>query len=197
MRKILEAIVVGLLFVLGTHIAEKYLPDNLQFIVESKLIWLIPAFLVAYNMPLRRKQSDSIAISIVTLLSTGLTYYLSEVIKNGRAFQFPSNTIIVIVISVVVGAAIGLIAYYAHSATNQIIRYGSVSILPAIYTGDGINEIIQTINNFQFTPEIGVKVLGGIAFYILIAGHNKFKKKSLLVFFVLATITTLVYLYMV
>ena len=60
-----------------------------------------------------------------------------------------------------------------------------------------IPNTIQTINNFQFTPEIGVKVLGGIAFYILIAGHNKFKKKSLLVFFVLATITTLVYLYMV
>lgn len=197
MRKILEAIIVGILFGLLTHIAEKYLPDNLQFLVETKIIWLVPAFIVSYNLPLRRKQTDSIIIAILTLFATGTTYYLSEVIKNNQAFTFTNQYITFIPLAIIVGAVVGIVAYLGHSATNQLVRYGSVSILPAIFTGDGINTIIQSLNNFQFTPEIGVKVIGGIIFYILLAGHNKFKAKSLSVFFVLAAIAALVYLYMV
>ena len=197
MRKILEAIVVGMLFGLLTHIAEKYLPDNLQFIVETKIIWLVPAFIVSYNLPLRRKQTDSIIISVLTLFATGTTYYLSEAIKNGQTFNFTDRYIMFIPLAIIVGAVVGIVAYLGHSATNQLVRYGSVSILPAIFTGDGINTIIQSLNNFEFTPEIGVKVIGGIVFYILLAGHNKFKAKSLSVFFVLAAIAALVYLYMI
>lgn len=197
MRKIIEAIIVGVLFGLLTHIAEKYLPDNLQFLVETKVIWLVPAFIVSYNLPLRRKQTDSIIISVLTLFATGTTYYLSETIKNGQAFNFTDRYVMFIPLAIIVGAVVGIVAYLGHSATNQLVRYGSVSILPAIFTGDGINTIIQSLNNFEFTPEIGVKVIGGIVFYILLAGHNKFKAKSLSVFFVLATIAALVYLYMI
>lgn len=197
MRKIIEAIIVGVLFGLLTHIAEKYLPDNLQFLVETKVIWLVPAFIVSYNLPLRRKQTDSIIISVLTLFATGTTYYLSETIKNGQAFNFTDRYVMFIPLAIIVGAVVGIVAYLGHSATNQLVRYGSVSILPAIFTGDGINTIIQSLNNFEFTPEIGVKVIGGIVFYILLAGHNKFKAKSLSVFFVLAAIAALVYLYMI
>lgn len=197
MRKILEAIIVGILFGLLTHIAAKYLPDNLQFLVETKIIWLVPAFLISFNMPLRRRQSDCIAVAIITLLSTGLTYHLSEVIKNHGTFYFTDEIAKLVVLSVVVGAAIGIAAYLGRSATNQFIRYGSFSLLPAIYTGDGINQIIQTINNFNFTPEIATKVIGGLLFYFLIAGKSRFKAKSLLSFIVLIIIAALVYLYMV
>ncbi len=196
MRKILEAIVVGILFGLLTHIAAKYLPDNLQFLVETKVIWLIPAFLIAFNMPLRRRESDSIIVAIITLFVTGTTYYLSEVVKNHGTFYFTEEYAKFIPLAVVIGAATGIAAYLGHSATNQFIRYGSVSLLPAIYTGDGINEIIKTFEHFEFTPEIGVKVIGGLLFYFLISGHNRFKAKSLLSFFILIVIAALIYLYM-
>lgn len=197
MRKILEAIVVGILFGLMTHIAEKYLPENLAFLTETKIIWLLPTFLISFNMPLRRQNSDSITVAIITLLVTGYTYYLSEVIKNGNAFYFPEELGTFTVIGFFAGAATGFVAYLGHSATNQFIRYGSASLLPAIFTGDGIENIINTFNNFEFTPEIGVKVLGGIVFYMLIAGKNKFKRDSLIAFTALAAISALVYLYMI
>ena len=197
MRKILEAIVVGILFGLMTHIAEKYLPENLAFLTETKIIWLLPAFLISFNMPLRRQNSDSITVAIITLLVTGYTYYLSEVIKNGNAFYFPEELGTFTVIGFFAGTATGFVAYLGHSATNQLIRYGSASLLPAIFTGDGIENIINTFNNFEFTPEIGVKVLGGIVFYMLIAGKNKFKRDSLIAFTALAAISALVYLYMI
>ncbi len=196
MKKILEAIVVGILFGLLTHIANKYLPDDLKFIFDTKLIWLVPAFLLAFNMPLRRKQSDSIIVSVVTLLVTGLTYYTTDVIKNSGTWYFTDNLAKFIPFAIIAGAAIGILAYLGHSATNQFIRYGSVSFLPALYTGDGINEVIKNLNNFQFTPEIGIKLIGGILFYIVITGRNKFKAKSITSFLVLAAIATLLYLYM-
>lgn len=197
MRKILEAIIVGICFGLLTHIAEKYLPENLAFLTETKIIWLLPAFLISFNMPLRRQNSDSITIAIITLLVTGYTYYLSGVIKSGKTFYFPEELGTFTVIGLFAGAATGFVAYLGHSATNQFIRYGSASLLPAIFTGDGIENIINTFNNFELTPEIATKVLGGIIFYMLIAGKNKFKRDSLLAFTILAGISALVYLYMV
>lgn len=197
MRKILEAIVVGILFGLLTHIAAKHLPDNLKFLVETKIIWLLPAFLVSFNMPLRRRQSDSIIIAIVTLLATGATYYLSAMVKNQEAFVFTDEMAKMSALGVVLGAATGIAAYLGHSATNQFIRYGSISVLPAIYTGDGINQILQTIEHFEFTPEIGTKIIGGLLFYLLISGPNRFKAKSLISFATLIAIAALIYLYMV
>lgn len=197
MRKIIEAVAVGILFGLLTFIASDYLPDNLKFLVETKLIWALPPFIMAFNLPLRRRQTDAISVAIITLLTTGMTYYLTEVIKINNAFYFPEHAAKFIFTAIVGGAAIGTLAYLGRSATNQFIRYGSMSLLPAVYTGDGINEIIKNINNFEFTPEIGVKVIGGILFYVIIAGHNKFKTKALTSFFVLAAIATLAYLYVI
>ena len=197
MRKILEAIVIGILFGLLTHIAEKYLPAEFSFLTETKIIWLLPAFLIAFNLPLRRQKSDTMVVATVTLLTTGITYYLSEVIKNHETFYFTEDLIKFLIIGLIAGIATGVVAYLGRSATNSFIRYGSASLLPAIFTGDGIENIIKTFEHFEFTPEIIIKVIGGIAFYILIAGQNKFKKKSLLAFSVLAIISTLVYLYMV
>ena len=197
MRKIIEAVAVGILIGLLTFIASDYLPDNLKFLVETKLIWALPPFIMAFNLPIRRRQTDAITVSIITLLTTGLTYYLTEVIKLHNAFYFPESAAKFIFTAIVGGAAIGTLAYLGRSATNQFIRYGSMSLLPAVYTGDGINEIIKSFNNFEFTPEIGVKVIGGILFYIAIAGHNKFKTKALTSFLVLAAIATLAYLYVI
>ncbi len=188
---------MGILFGLLTHIAAKYLPDNLKFLVETKIIWLLPAFLIAFNMPLRRRQSDSIIIAIVTLLATGATYYLSAMVKNQEAFVFTDEMAKMSALGVVLGAATGIAAYLGHSATNQFIRYGSISVLPAIYTGDGINQILQTIEHFEFTPEIGTKIIGGLLFYLLISGPNRFKAKSLISFATLIAIAALIYLYMV
>ena len=82
MRKILESIVVGILFGLLTHIAGKYLPEDWQFLVETKIIWLLPAFLMAFNLPIRRWAKDSVIVATITLLVTGATYYTSEVVKG-------------------------------------------------------------------------------------------------------------------
>jgi hypothetical protein len=197
MRKILEAIIVGILFGLLTRIAEQYLPSKLSFLTETKIIWLLPAFLLAFNMPLRRRQTDSIIVATITLLVTGYTYYFAETIKNGNSITISEEIIQFSIIGFFAGIATGFFAFLGHSATNQFIRYGSMSLLPAIFTGDGIENIINTFNNFEFTPEIGTKVIGGILFYMLIAGKNKFKRQSLIAFLTLAIISALIYLYMV
>ncbi len=197
MRKILEAIIVGILFGLLTRIAEQYLPSELSFLTETKIIWLLPAFLLAFNMPLRRRQTDSIIVATITLLVTGYTYYFAETIKNGNSITISEEIIQFSIIGFFAGIATGFFAFLGHSATNQFIRYGSMSLLPAIFTGDGIENIINTFNNFEFTPEIGTKVIGGILFYMLIAGKNKFKRQSLIAFLTLAIISALIYLYMV
>ena len=197
MRKILEAIIVGVLFGLLTRIAEQYLPSELGFLTETKIIWLLPAFLLAFNMPLRRRQTDSIIVATITLLMTGYTYYFAETIKNGNSITISEEVIQFSVIGFFAGIATGFFAFLGHSATNQFIRYGSMSLLPAIFTGDGIENIINTFNNFEFTPEIGIKLIGGILFYMLIAGKNKFKHQALIAFTTLAVISALIYLYMV
>ena len=197
MRKILEAIIVGVLFGLLTRIAEQYLPTELRFLTETKIIWLLPAFLLAFNMPLRRRQTDSIIIAVITLLVTGYTYYFAEIIKNNGTPYISEEIIHFSVIGFFAGIATGFFAFLGHSATNQFVRYGSMSLLPAIFTGDGIENIINTFSNFEFTPEIGIKILGGIIFYMLITGKNKFKRQALTAFTALAAISALVYLYMV
>jgi hypothetical protein len=193
MRKILEAVLVGALFGFLTHIAINYLPNNLQFLVETKIIWLLPAFLLAFNMPLRRHESDSIIVSIVTIISTGIAFYLIEPFFKTGNFSISEDFLKFIPLGLTAGAATGIFAYLGHSATNQIVRYGSVSLLPAIYTGDGINDIAKTFDNFEFTPEIGIKVIGGILFYLLISGKHRFKTKSIFTFIVLAAITAGIY----
>ena len=197
MRKILEAIIVGVLFGLLAHVADNFLPENFHFLFETGLIFILPAFLLAFNMPLRRRETDCIIIAVVELLATGLSYYLSKPFLTNQDIYITEELIHYIPISIAIGIITGIVAYLGHSATNQIVRYGSVSLLPAIYTGNGVNDIINTMENFQFTPEIGVKVIGGLLFYFLISGSNRFKLKSLGSFAALIAITALFYLNMV
>ena len=178
MRKILEAVVVGILFGLFTHILGNYLPEDWQFLIDTKAIWLIPAFLMAFNLPLRRKCTDAIIVATITLIVTGATYYSSEVVKGSGAWYFYGDFGIYIIPAIVAGIITGYIAYLGRSATHDIIRYASVAILPAFYTGDGVEGIISTINNFEWTPEIIAKLIGGFLFYLIISGKNKFKPKS-------------------
>ena len=191
MRKILESFVVGILFGLLTHIAAKYLPSDWQFLIETKLIWLIPAFLMAFNLPIRRWAKDSVVVATVTLAVTGLTFYLSEVIKNHETFYFTDDITKFLIAAAIVGPITGYVAYLAHSATRDFIRYASVSILPALYTGEGIDGIINTINNFEWTPEIATKLFGGFLFYLILSGNNKFKPKSAASYLVLTAAATL------
>ena len=191
MRKILEAMIVGILFGFLTHVIEEKLPSDWQFLVDTKAIWLIPAFLIAFNLPLRRRYSDAIIVSIITLLATGITYYTNDfAIMEGR-WRFASEFENFIIPAIIAGAITGYIAYLGHSATHDIIRYASVAVLPAIYTGGGVEGIISSINNFSLTPEIATELIGGLIFYILLAGKNKLKLKSTVSYIVLTIIATL------
>ena len=191
MRKILESIVVGILFGLLTHIAGKYLPEDWQFLVETKIIWLLPAFLMAFNLPIRRWAKDSVIVATITLLVTGATYYTSEVVKGNGDWYFIDNFGYFIIPAIIAGIITGYIAYLGRSATRDFIRYASVSLLPALYTGQGIEGAIETINNFSFTTEIITKILGGFIFYLVISGNNKFKPKSAVSYLVLTALITL------
>lgn len=193
MRKILESIFVGILSGLLSHIIGKYLPNEWQFLIETKIIWLVPAFLIAFNMPLRRRATDSVIVSTITLFVTGVVYYLSETIKNSGAWYFTDSFGMFIIPSIIAGVITGYVAYLGHSATKDFIRYASVSILPAIYTGDGLENIINTINNFKWTPEIATKLFGGFIFYLLISGKNKFKPKSLASYIILVLVAFGIY----
>ena len=196
MSKILEVTVIGILFGLLTHIANKYLPPDLRFLVETKLIWLIPAFLVAFNLPARCKKGDTIFFATATIFVTGFTYYTSETVKNHGYWNLSTDLYNLLRDGLIFGIATGFIAHLSRSATNQFIRYGSASLLPAIFTGDGINEIFQNLQHFSPTPEIITKSLGGIVLYFLVAGRHRFSPKSLLSFSILAIIAALIYLYM-
>jgi hypothetical protein len=197
MRKILEAIVLGIFCGLLTRIAEQYLPENLKFLTETKIIWLLPAFLIALSAPYRHKKFYSIITAVAAILATGYTYYFSESIKAGNFPTLTSDVINFTALGLFAGAATGFLAFLSRSATNQFIRYGSMSLLPAIFTGDGLESIISTLNNFEFTPEIATKIFGGFISYALVAGKNKFKRKSLAIFTTIAAFSTLAYLYMV
>jgi len=191
MRKILEAIFVGIVFGLLTHIVGKVLPTEWRFLIETKAIWLIPAFLIAFNLPLRRKCTDAVIVSTVTLLTTGAVYYTSEAIKNTGGWYFYGDYGYFIIPAIIAGVITGYVAYLGRSATNDLIRYASVAILPAIYTGGGIEGVINTINNFEWTPEIATKLFGGFIFYILLTGKNKFKPLSVLAYVALALVAAL------
>ena len=195
MRKILEAVVVGILTGTITHVGEQYLPESLQFLVATKIIWILPAFLLSFGLPERYKRKDCITIAIINLLTTGSVYYLSEVRFQNNFFYFPEQYSQFICIAIVAGIIIGFVAHLARTATNEFIKYTSMSLTPAIFTGGGIENIINTVNNFEFTPEILTEIIGGFILYILLAGHNKFKIKSLVSYIVLAGACTLIYLY--
>lgn len=196
MKKIIEAIIVGIFVGLITRVAEQYFPANLKFLTETKIIWLLPAFLLAFSISSRR-QTDAIIIAVITLIAINYTYYFAATIKSGNIPQISAEFLQITATSFLAGVATGLTAILGRNATNQFIRYGSASILPATFTGNGIKNILDNLNNFELTPEIGTKILGGFLLYSLIAGKNKFKRKSLLTFIALASISALIYLYMV
>ncbi len=191
MRKILEAILVGILCGLLTHIVGRFLPQDWQFLIETKAIWLIPAFLISFNLPLRRKCTDAVIISTITLVTTGVVYYTSEVVMNHGAWYFYGDFGYFIIPAIIAGVITGYVAYLGRSATNKFIRYASVAILPAIYTGGGIDGILDTINNFQWTPEIATKLFGGFIFYVLLTGKNRFKPTSIMIYIILAFVAAL------
>ena len=182
---------MGIIFGLATHLVGKVLPSEWYFLIETKAIWLIPAFLIAFNLPLRRKSTDAIAVSTITLVATGATYYTSEVVKNTGGWYFYGDFGYFIIPAIVAGIITGYVAYLGRSATNKFIRYASVAILPAIYTGGGIEDIVNTINHFEWTPEITTKLIGGFIFYTLLTGKNKFKPISILIYVALALIAAL------
>lgn len=196
MRKFFMAIAIGILVGVATHIAERFLPSNYQFIVATKIVWLLPAFLISFRLPYRYKLKESIIISIFFLLVCCFTYLLSEVVKNNGAFTFPEKFAHFLIIGLIAGAVTGAAAYYAKAGTKWI-KYTGSSLVPAIFTGDGLDKVITSLNHFQLTPEILVKIAGGVILYIAVSKHNKFKIRSILTFTILAVIATLVYLYVI
>lgn len=192
MRKILESIIVGVIFGLFTQVLEKFVTSTEWFfLVETKVIWLIPAFLIAFNLPIRRWKKDAIIVSTITLLVTAFTYYSGIAIVGSQVYTV-DEFLTALPALFVAGIVVGYVAYLARSATKDIIRYASVSLLPAYYTSGGIEGIINTINNFTWTPEIITELVGGLIFYLLISGNSRFKPKSGLSYLTLTTVATII-----
>ena len=190
LKRYVVTIIIGVLVGILTVIGQKYLPTNLNFLANSASTWLIPAFLIPYFLKTDKK--DSIILSIISLILCVLGYYIFEAILNNHSFEFGSTIILWLICAVVGGFVFGLGANYSNTKEN-IIKYVSMNLLPAVFISEGVDKLIH-ISEYQYiVVGIILQIIIGLILYFVINNKKAIKKKNLLSILCLVILGTLAF----
>lgn len=176
-KKYILAIVLGLVVGLLTLAGQKYLPMNLNFLANSGAVWLIPACLLSYFE--KGNRLHSIAITILCLLGCVYGYYIFEAILNHHAFTLTEGALLWSGVALFAGAVFGLGAFFANQE-NSKLKYFGMNLLPAVFTAEGLDNVIHIKDYAHMVPAVIMKVLIGVILYLVINRKNAIRPKNII-----------------
>lgn len=184
-KKYILAIMLGLAVGVLTLVGQKYLPMNLNFLANSGAVWLIPAFLLGYFEKENRLQS--IATSIVCLLGCVYGYYIFEAVLNHHAFTFAGGALLWSGVALIAGAVFGIGAFFANQE-NSKLKYFGMNLLPAVFTAEGLDNVIHIKDYSHMVPAVIMKIIIGVILYLVINKKDMLRLKNIISYIVITAL---------
>lgn len=184
-KSYIMAIVLGLVIGILTLVGQKYLPMNLNFLANSGAVWLIPAFLLSYFG--KGDRTQSIAVTIVCLLGCVYGYYAFESIMNHHAFTLTRGILLWSGVALVAGTVFGMGAFCANQE-NSRLKYFGMNLLPAVFTAEGLDNVIHIQDYAHMIPAVIMKISIGVILYLVINRKERLKPKNLTAYAVTTTL---------
>ncbi|MBP3459812.1 MAG: hypothetical protein J6K58_11450 [Lachnospiraceae bacterium] len=185
MKKYILAIILGLVVGVLTLVGQKYLPMNLNFLANSGAVWLIPAFLLSYFEKGNRLQA--IATSIVCLLGCVYGYYIFEAVLNHHAFTLARGTLLWSGVALIAGAVFGSGAFFANQE-NSKLKYFGMNLLPAVFTAEGLDNVIHIKDYSHMVPAVIMKIIIGVILYLVINRKDVIRRKNIISYVVITAL---------
>lgn len=176
-KKYVLAIILGMGVGILTLVGQKYLPVNLNFLANSGAVWLIPAFLLSYFE--NENRAHSIAVTILCLLGCVYGYYIFEAILNHHTFTLAEGALLWSGVALVAGAVFGLGAYFANQE-NSKLKYWGMNLLPAVFTAEGLDNVIHIQDYSHMVPAVIMKIIIGIILYLVINRKDVMRPKNMI-----------------
>lgn len=176
------AIILGLVVGVLTLIGQKYLPMNLNFLANSGAVWLIPAFLLSYFEKGNRLQA--VATTVVCLLGCVYGYYIFEAVLNHHALMLVGGILLWSAVALIAGAVFGLGAFFANQE-NSKIKYFGMNLLPAVFTAEGLDNVIHIKDYSHMIPAVIMKIIIGVILYLVVNRKDMIKLKNMISYVVI------------
>lgn len=176
-KKYILAIILGLVVGVLTLVGQKYLPMNLNFLANSGAVWLIPAFLLSYFEKENRLQA--IVTTIVCLLGCVYGYYIFEAILNHHSFTLAGGALLWSGVALIAGAVFGLGAFWANQE-NSKLKYFGMNLLPAVFTAEGLDNVIHIKDYSHMIPAVIMKIIIGVILYMVINRKDVARIKNMI-----------------
>ena len=183
-KKYILAIIIGAVVGVLTLVGQKYLPMNLNFLANSGAVWLIPAFLLSYFGKGNRRHT--IAITIVCLLGCVYGYYIFEAIVNHHAI-LDRGALLWSAVAFIAGTVFGFGAFFANQE-NSKLKYFGLNLLPAVFTAEGLDNIIHIEDYSHMVPAVIMKIIIGVVLYLAINRKNAIRPKNILSYVILTVL---------
>ena len=184
-KKYILALMLGLGVGVLTLTGQKYLPMNLNFLANSGAVWLIPAFLLSYFGKGNRLQA--VVTTIVCLLGCVYGYYIFEAVLNHHTFTFAGGALLWSVIAFIAGAVFGLGAYLANQESSKL-RYFGMNLLPAVFTAEGLDNVIHIEDYSHMVPAVIMKIIIGVILYLVANRKDAIRIKNLISYVVITAL---------
>ena len=184
-KKYILAIMLGLAVGVLTLTGQKYLPMNLNFLANSGAVWLIPAFLLSYFGKGNRLQA--VVNTIVCLLGCVYGYYIFEAVLNHHAFTFAGGVLLWSVVAFIAGAVFGFGAFLANQK-NSKLKYLGMNLLPAVFTAEGLDNVIHIEDYSHMVPAVIMKIIIGVILYLVVNRKDAIRIKNLVSYVVITAL---------
>ncbi|MDO4943546.1 MAG: DUF6518 family protein [Lachnospiraceae bacterium] len=184
-KKYILAIILGLVVGILTLVGQKYLPMNLNFLANSGAVWLIPAFLLSYFEKGNRIQA--MVTTIVCLLGCVYGYYIFEAVLNHHAFTLAGGTLLWSGVALIAGAVFGLGAFFANQE-NSKLKYFGMNLLPAVFTAEGLDNVIHINDYSHMIPAVIMKIIIGVILYLVINRKDVIRLKNMISYVVITAL---------
>ncbi|MDE6500852.1 MAG: hypothetical protein K2L10_02035 [Ruminococcus sp.] len=171
------SIITGLIVGVLTLFGQKYLSTNFNFLANSGAVWLIPAFLISYFK--KENKLHSVVITIICLFGCVYGYYISEAVLNHHSFTFDRDILLWTIVAVIAGTVFGFGAYMANQ-DNSKMKYFGMNLLPAVFTSEGLDNVIHIKDYSHMIPAVIMKIIIGFTLYLLINKKDIIKLKNII-----------------
>lgn len=167
----LSGIAAGALTLAG----QKYLPGSWNALANSGAVWLIPAYFVASHAKTRGR---GIAYCALTLVLCVFSYYATEACINAHSFQWGNKYLSIWLACALVGGLIFGIGARLWRENGPFAIWGA-ALLPAVFLGEGTNELIHIVAYRHMLPAvIGRIVLGLLLAAVVLLRSDRAKRKK-------------------
>lgn len=163
---------------------------NLNFLANSGAVWLIPAFLLSYFEKENRLQA--IVTTIVCLLGCVYGYYIFEAVLNHHAFTLSGGVLLWSGIALIAGAVFGLGAFFANQE-NSKLKYFGMNLLPAVFTAEGLDNVIHIEDYSHMVPAVIMKIIIGVILYLVINRKDVIKLKNIISYVLITVLGVVAY----